>query len=55
MGERHVGGISEAAGRERGAAGLGAEVRASAVLIALAVLATAGVALLAHLLLGTGS
>jgi len=54
MDERHVEGPAGTPDRDRGPAGLGAEVRASALLIALAVLATVGVALLAHLLLKTG-
>ncbi len=55
MDERHVEEPAVTPGRDRGTDGLGAEVLASALLIALAVLATVGVALLAHLLLRTGS
>lgn len=55
MDDRHVEGPAGSTGRDRGTEGLGAEVRASALLIALAVLATVGVALLAHVLLRTGS
>lgn len=56
MDERHVDGpVGSPDTRDRRAEGLAEEVWASALLIGLAVLATVGVALVAHLLLRTGS